>query len=245
MGPAPCRSRWRHENSAACRSASLHWHRQGTSRFAIDRISLRVAEVYKDSVRRRFRSGKKLDFRIQELVPESDCGCQLHLETQVRTDASTLTDVQLRRSVEYVIAAGRRPVAGIATVFQNQSGGRQQRDLSVTYPLLQERLAAHGMQLILITDGQGLRETPERTLAVLFDLVRFPMTIEQAHGGMLEKSIIEASAAPPATTLDHVALNRLIGGALDARENVLADALPVPSSQGVLALARTQRDTRS
>ena len=64
------------------------------------------------------------------------------------------------------------------------------------------------------------------------------MTIEQAHGGMLEKSIIEASAAPPATTLDHVALNRLIGGALDARENVLADALPVPSSQGVLALAR-------
>ena len=138
-------------------------------RFAIDRILLRVAEVYKDSVRRRFRSGKKLDFRIQELVRKAIAGANFYLETQVRTDASTLTDVQLRRSVEYVIAAGRRPVAGIATVFQNQSGGRQQRDLSVTYPLLQERLAAHGMQLILITDGQGLRETPERTLAVLFD----------------------------------------------------------------------------
>ncbi len=122
--------------------------------------------------------------------------------------------------MEYVIAAGKRPIAGIATVFQNQSGGRQQRDLAVTYPLLQERLAARGMQLILITDGQGLREASERTLALLFESVRFPMTIEQAIGGMLEESIIEASTAPAPTTLDNVVLNRLISGALDAREKI-------------------------
>jgi hypothetical protein len=156
----------------------------------------------------------------------------------VRNDASTLTDGQLRRSLEFVIATGKRPIGGIATVFQNQSGGRQQRDLAVTYPLLQERLASHGMQLILITDGQGLREASERTLTQLFESVRYPMTIEQATGGMLEESIIEASAAPAPTTLDQVALNRLISGALDAHEKVLAETLPVPPAQGVLALAR-------
>ncbi len=199
---------------------------------------LRVAEVYKDSFRRRFRSGKKLEFRIQGLVRKAIASANSRLETPVRNDASALTDGQLRRSLEYVIAAGKRPIAGIATVFQNQSGGRQQRDLAVTYPLLQERLAAHGMQLILITDGQGLREASERTLALLFESVRFPMTIEQAIGGMLEESIIEASTAPAPTTLDNVVLNRLISGALDAREKILADTLPVPSAQGVLALAR-------
>jgi hypothetical protein len=110
---------------------------------------LRVAEVYKDSFRRRFRSGKKLEFRIQVLVRKAIAGANSRLETPVRNDTYALTDVQLRRSLEYVIAAGKRPIAGIATVFQNQSGGRQQRDLAVTYPLLQERLAVHGMQLIL------------------------------------------------------------------------------------------------
>ena len=133
---------------------------------------LRVAEVYKDSFRRRFRSGKKLEYRIQALVRKAIAGANSRLATPVRNDTSVLSDVLLRRSLDYVIADGKRPIAGIATVFQNQSGGRQQRDLAVTYPLLQERLAAHGMQLILITDGQGLREASERTLALLFESVR-------------------------------------------------------------------------
>src|ERR1700751_339610 len=35
---------------------------------------LRVAEVYKDSFRRRFRSGKKLEYRIQALVRKAIAG---------------------------------------------------------------------------------------------------------------------------------------------------------------------------
>jgi hypothetical protein len=108
---------------------------------------LRVAEVYKDSFRRRFRSGKKLEYRIQALVRKAIAGANSRLATPVRNDTSVLSDVLLRRSLEYVIADGKRRIAGIATVFQNQSGGRQQRDLAVTYPLLQERLAAHRDQL--------------------------------------------------------------------------------------------------
>jgi len=55
-------------------------------------------------------------------------------------NANALSDASLRRSLAYVLAIGNRPIAGIATVFQNQSGGRQQRDLSIIYPSLQERL---------------------------------------------------------------------------------------------------------
>lgn len=81
------------------------------------------------------------------------------------------------------MTVGNRPVAGVATVFQNQSGGRQQRDLSVTYPNLLERMDEVGMALILIADGQGLKEASDRTLKALFEGVRHPMTLAAAEGG--------------------------------------------------------------
>jgi hypothetical protein len=118
------------------------------------------AEIYKDSYRRRFRSAGRLDDRTRHLVAAAIQSANESLEQPVQLNPSALADSGLRRSLSFVLAVGNRPIAGIATVFQNQSGGRQQRDLSFTYPNLQERLDAIGMSLILIADGQGLRKHP-------------------------------------------------------------------------------------
>lgn len=199
---------------------------------------LRIAEIYKDSFRRRFRSGSKVDSQTAAIVRKAVIGAGNRLGTPLRIGPDSLTDIQLHRSLDFIIASEIRPIAGVATVFQNQSGGRQQRDLSVTYPLLQQRLSDHGMALILIADGQGLREASDRTLSQLFDAVRFPMNIEQAVSGMLEDAIVEAGVSTSPVPIDNAAIARLITGALDVRSKVTAEELPVTRSRAILALAR-------
>jgi hypothetical protein len=155
---------------------------------------LRLAEVHKDSYRRRFRSAGQLDDRTRRAVVAAVRLANLELIQPITLNPNALSDASLRRSLAYVLAIGNRPIAGITTAFQNQSGGRQQYDLSIIYPALQERLDAVGMSLILITDGQGLKEALERTLTALFEGVRFPMTLSAAEAGSLVDAIIDAAS---------------------------------------------------
>ncbi|HTI00692.1 MAG TPA: hypothetical protein VL752_07080 [Acidisoma sp.] len=155
---------------------------------------LRVAEVHKDSYRRRFRSAGQLDDRTRRAVMAAVRRANLELMQPTTLNPDALTDASLRRSLAYVLAIGSRPIAGITTAFQNQSGDRQQYDLLTIYPALQERLGAVGMPLILITDGQGLKEALECTLTALFEGVRFPMTLSAAEGGSLVEAIIDAAS---------------------------------------------------
>lgn len=198
---------------------------------------LRVAEVHKDSYRRRFRSAGRLDDRTRLIVVESVRQASSGLSQPVRINPNALTDASLRRSLAYVLAIGNRPIAGIATVFQNQSGGRQQRDLSVFYPSLQERLEAIGMSLILIADGQGLQEASERTLTAMFEGVRFPMTLSAAESGALANAIIEAVSLEHPKTIERAALEQLIMEGLQTRLEVRAEDLPVSIDQARLTLA--------
>lgn len=198
---------------------------------------LRLAEVHKDSFRRRFRSAGKLEERTNLIVRKALNEANRALAQSVSVNANALTDPQLRRSLTHIVAAGNRPIAGIASVFQNQSGGRQQRDLSVTYPNLQARLDALGMALILIADGQGLKEASDRTMVALFEGVRFPMTLSSAEDGALAQAIIEASAIDSRKTVDQAALNELIIQGLRLRLEVKAEDLPVNRDQARLALA--------
>ena len=203
---------------------------------------LRVSEVYKDGFRRRFRSAGQLEARTRRLVSDALKSANQVLPAPVTINPAALADVGLRRSIPFVLAIGNRPIAGIATVFQNQSGGRQQRDLSVTYPNLQERMNEVGMALILLADGQGLKEASERTLAALFEGVRRPMTLAAAAGGALSDAIVEAATAEAPRTVDRAALERIIQNGLAARLEVRADELPAPVDQARLALA-TYLDT--
>lgn len=198
---------------------------------------LRAAEVYKDSYRRRFRSAGRLDDRTRSLVVSSIENANASLPQPVRINPNALADTQLRRSLSFILAVGNRPVAGIATVFQNQSGGRQQRDLSVTYPNLQERLDSVGMSLILIADGQGLKEASDRTLNALFDGVRYPMTLSSAEAGALSEAIIDSCSFDQPKTVERAALEQLIMEGLRSRLEVRAEDLPVNLDQARLALA--------
>ncbi len=199
---------------------------------------LKVAEVYKDSFRRRFRSGDRFGDEVAKIVRDAVQKATSELTQLVQIQGEALGDAILRRSLDYVIAIAGRPIAGIATVFQNQSGGRQQRDLSVTYPILQQKLADYGMALVLIADGQGIAEASDRTLLQLFEGVRYPMTIQQARNGALKAALVTSASQPAPETLDTAAVSRLITGALDIRDTIAAGELPLAKGPAVLALAR-------
>jgi AAA domain len=213
----------------------------GLDRILGDQVSvkalLRLAEVHKDSYRRRFRSAGRLEDRTRTLVVAAIQQASKALAQPVRIDPNVLADVQLRRSLSFTLAFGNRPIAGIATVFQNQSGGRQQRDLSVIYPNLQERLDAVGMSLILIADGQGLKEASDRTLNAMFEGVRYPMTLSAAESGALAEAITESSSFDAPKTIERTALEQLILDGLRSRLEVRAEDLPVTLDQARLALA--------
>lgn len=198
---------------------------------------LQVAEVYKDSYRRRFRSAGRLESRTHRLVASALAAANAELSVDVSFNPAAVTDVGLRRSLSYVLVVGNRPVAGVATVFQNQSGGRQQRDLSVTYPSLQERMSEIGMSLILIADGQGLKEVSDRILTALFEGVRHPMSLAQAESGALAEAIKAAATAEAPRTVERAALDKIIDEGLRTRLEVRAEDLPAGSDQARIALA--------
>jgi len=198
---------------------------------------MRVAEVYKDSYKRRFRSAGQLETRTRAILEAAISDASTRIASPIAINSSLITDMSLRRSLTYVLAVGNRPVAGVATVFQNQSGGRQQRDLSVIYPGLQERMDEVGMALILIADGQGLNEASERTLKALFEGVRYPMTLATAEGGALADALVEATSIEAPRTVDRVALEKIIGDGLKTRLEVRAEDLPAGPDQARLALA--------
>jgi len=198
---------------------------------------LRVAEVFKDSFRRRFRSGERVETSASKIVREAIHDANQELREPARIGANGLPDSQLRRSLDYVIFIGDRPVLGISTVFQNQSGGRQQRDLSVTYPALQTKMLEYGIDLVLIADGQGIREASDRTLQSLFANVCYPMTLSQAGDGALMTALLDVAHRPPPESLDAGAVSRLITEALNVRDNIKASELPLSQSPAVIALA--------
>jgi hypothetical protein len=75
---------------------------------------LRIAEVYKDGFRRRFRSAGRLDERTRLLVITATQEANKALEQTVRLDPNALADAGLRRSLSFILAVGNRPIAGIA-----------------------------------------------------------------------------------------------------------------------------------
>lgn len=199
---------------------------------------LTVAEVHKDSLRRRFRSGDQFGTRARRIVREAIAAASAELETPASLQTESLSDPSLRRSLDFVVQIGGRSVLGIATVYQNQSGGRQQRDLSITYPFLQEKLNEYGMALVLVADGHGMIEASDRTLEELFEKVRHPMTLKQARDGALKNAIVEEANRPVPESLDEAAISRLIAGALTDRKSISTDELPLAEGPARLALAR-------
>src|SRR5260370_18686486 len=67
---------------------------------------LRVAEVFKDSYRRRFRSAGRLDDRTRSLVVTALQEVNKALDQTVRINPNALSDAGLRRSLSFILAVG-------------------------------------------------------------------------------------------------------------------------------------------
>jgi hypothetical protein len=119
----------------------------------------RVAAIGVDSRRRGFRRKADLEQRVGALMDAAMEAVEARVDVPLaRLTGASQPEQARNRGVEVIAAADGRPVAAVATVFQAISGGRQYRDLELTYPRLQADLDAVPMSLIVIADGRGLLE---------------------------------------------------------------------------------------
>ena len=127
----------------------------------------------------------------------------------------------------------------MSTFFQTTSGGRQQRDLSLTYPALQKSLDDINISLLLVTDGRGVKEASDRVLNILFEGVAACLSLEEIETEMLSRTIenlIKNSDSRFAKT-PIAALHRIIESTLNQNLEVTVEKLPVERGYGQIALA--------
>lgn len=207
-----------------------------TSATDIERLAF-MAAIGDDAKNRRFRVDEKLRQRVVTAIKKSImhlqlCGINYSLEVD---PASTRF---MRSSPDYVINLNGAPRAVVAVTFQSYSGGRQTRELTSHYPQMSHEARRHGVELILIADGKGLRDASTRALTQLFDSVPNTFTLKHLEGGVFDHAlqVLAQQAAEP--ELDDIALFRLIKVALEQDMQVDSSALPVASERARLALAR-------
>jgi hypothetical protein len=199
---------------------------------------LRLALVANDARRRGFRRRDDLDDRLQAVLADAISEAGARIGASVQALAPSRFPVPLRGRVRDVIASDGQPYVAVATVFQAQSGGRQQRDLAVTYPRLQEELDALPMALVLIADGRGFLETPRRILDVLMESTAACITIGQAESGALADAIESAIRGAGVRQTRRASALALIERALEIRPQVSAGELPVARDAALLAMGQ-------
>ena len=196
----------------------------------------RVALVAADSRRRGFRRKADLDERVESLIDAAIASVS-HLTNESLTRLPMTEQPEAARGrADIVIAAEGLPVAAVASVFQATSGGRQSRDLSFTYPRLQEDLDAVPMCLLLIADGRGLLEASQRVLETLLDSVAACMTLAQAENALSE-ALASAVVQRGVRTARRSGLQAIISSKLRADAYVTAGDLPSSYDVARAALA--------
>lgn len=202
----------------------------------------RIAVVAVDARRRGFRRRADLETRVNFLMDEalSTVGARAGAELK-RIPPVEQPQEARGRGVE-VIAADGRPVAAVATVFQASSGGRQSRDLSVTYPRLQEDLDGVPVSLLVIADGRGVLDASRRVLATLFESVAACMTLAQAEPSGLADALETAVAQRGVRTARRASLRTIIDTRLGHEVGVNASDLPAPRETAEAALAQYVAD---
>lgn len=211
------------------------WHLITPTSSALD--LLRVGAVAADARRRGHRRSTAVEREVQHL-----------LETAIRELRERFEDPSVLSPKEYpsparskkldaVISLNGRPVAAIYSVFQAQTGGNPQRVLARNIPQLQQSLDAVPLALIVIADGRGIQETPDRILRQLFGSVHDCMSIWEAREGRLAESLDNAKQSQGLRSQAAAPLQRIIGSSLSLGNDVRAVDLPVDRDQARMALA--------
>lgn len=197
----------------------------------------RIATIANDARRRGYRRRDGLQLRIESVLAEAIKAVERSTGVRLEEMSSELQPRLARGRGLVALGTGERPIAAIANVFQDSTGGRQQRDLSATYPRLQEELDAVPMSLIVLADGRGVAEAPVRILQTLFESVAACMTMGQAEEGALVEALESAVKNNGARNTTRSSLNNLIRLALRSDGEIGVDDLPVPPETARLALA--------
>lgn len=190
-----------------------------------------------DSRRRGFRRRDSIDDRVNRLMKASVETVRSRVAASIELESPARWP-QARGRVRTMILADGIPVAGVAVVLQAQSGGRQQRDLTVTFPQLQVDLDEIPCSLLLIVDGRGIRDAGPRTLRTLIGSVAACLSLEQVDRGELADAIISAVVNRGARESADTAVEGLIGAQLQHSEAVHVAELPVPAATATLSIAR-------
>lgn len=198
---------------------------------------LRVRLVSQNAARRKVKIRGRFESRVKTLLTSTLSSLNKNLLLDVR-QLSPREAPEQARHLDYVLAIDGIPFAAIATVFQTQGGGRQQRELSLTYPLLQKRLDDIPIGLIVIADGRGTKQVPRWALRTLFDQVSNCMTLRQAEAGSLEDAIVVLAKRRGLRQGINIPLNRIINTALASGTEIKISQLPADSDIGRIALAQ-------
>lgn len=198
----------------------------------------RLGIVAVDARRRGYRRRDSIEERTGELIDQAveEVRALRGLDVQLLPQAAF--PPQARGRARAVVAVDGAPVAAVATVLQTQSGGRQQRDLVITYPQLQADLDSLPCSLLLIVDGRGVAEAGPRTLRTLIGSVGACLSLKQAEQGGLIDALSSAVVNRGARQANDVAIDSLIAAGLRDNPSIDTAALPVPEAAATLAIAR-------
>jgi AAA domain len=210
---------------------------------AVDVLSLcRIASIANDARRRGYRRRDGLQQRLESVLRKAVNAVEERTTVRLE-ELSTESQPRLARGRGLrVLGTEGRPLAAIANVFQDSTGGRQQRDLSATYPRLQEELDPIPMSLIVLADGRGVADAPSRILLTLFESVAACMTMGQAEAGTLAAALETAVKTNGARNTTRSSLNNLIRLGLGSDGAIAARDLPVPPETARLALSAYAAD---
>lgn len=197
---------------------------------------LLIAVVADLAESRRFPTRTRFEARIESIIDEAIKASQRGGKAVKLLERKELPQYARRRA-EYAISIDDEIAMGIGIVFQAQSGGRQQRDLRVTYPELASELRKDDIQFCLIADGLGLKEASDGTLAELLKGVPYCMTTNQAEGGALVTAISAYQRRVPQDQNNSASLNSIIASAIYDQSSLSTDDLPSSEQNAKLALA--------
>lgn len=198
---------------------------------------LRVGLISMDSRRRGFRRRDAVEAEVRLLLERSVETVANEYGVRVHSLPAWKWPPPVRGRAEAVLALGDVPVAALVTVFQAQSGGRQQRDLSETYPRLQRTLDEIPMSLILVLDGRGVQETPRSVLERLVTSVAACMSRAEAADGALSDAVADAAQSLGMRSATVQAMDTLVASALNSRLDITTRELGSQSEHTLRAFA--------
>lgn len=200
-----------------------------------DVLSLaRIGALANDARRRGFRRSAIADRNLRDALADAISVVREKHNLDIH-EARPTTD--LRGRVDATLELDGVPFAAVASVFQAVSGGAPARVLAQTYPRLQEQLDKLPMALIVIADGRGVADAPDRVLRTLIESVADCMSLQEAYAGRLAEAIYNAATNGGLRSAAVEPVDELIARSLRDTGTVIAESLPVPPDTARLAMA--------